>query len=80
MASASTSALLYATVVSSQGQGLVPEDAKELRHHVKNGKGFINPWESYRERSAWEIIKAMLWSVVRRLSSGSPADKLQGVG
>lgn len=62
MASASTSAVLYATVVSaSQLTGAVPEDAKDLAHHAKGGKGFVNPWESYREQSVPQILGALLW-------------------
>ncbi|KAK5140559.1 hypothetical protein LTR04_002948 [Oleoguttula sp. CCFEE 6159] len=57
MSSGSVSAALYAAVTSpSQAAGAVPEEAKELRHHLKNGKGFVNPWESYRESTAWQII------------------------
>ncbi|KAK5018080.1 hypothetical protein LTR60_001652, partial [Cryomyces antarcticus] len=56
MSSGSVSAALYAAVTSpSQAAGAVPEEAKELRHHLKNGKGFVNPWESYRESTAWQI-------------------------
>lgn len=41
----------------------VPESAKDLAHHEKNGKGFINPWESYNDRSGWAIGWAMLMYV-----------------
>ncbi|KAK0662388.1 N-acyl-phosphatidylethanolamine-hydrolyzing phospholipase D [Lasiodiplodia hormozganensis] len=62
MASASTSAVLYATVVSaSQLTGAVPEDASDLAHHAKGGKGFVNPWDSYREQSVPQILGALLW-------------------
>ena len=65
MASASTSAILYATVVSAADvTGAVPEDSVEKKHHLKGGKGFVNPWESYREQSVWQIGSAMLWLVV----------------
>ena len=62
MASASTAAVLYATVIStSQITGAVPEDAPDLKHHVKGGKGFRNPWESYREWGVLQISSQMLW-------------------
>ncbi|EOD49948.1 zn-dependent hydrolase oxidoreductase family [Neofusicoccum parvum] len=62
MSSASTSALLYATTISaSQVTGAVPEDAKELAHHAKGGKGFLNPWESYNEMSVPVLLGKMIW-------------------
>ena len=62
MSSSSTSAILYSAAISpSQGSYAVPEDADDRAHHLKQGKGFINPWSSYRERSAWQIMKALLW-------------------
>ena len=60
MAGASTSAALIAVVSATTAGGAVPEDAAERRHHAKDGKGFINPWDSYREWSAPGIIKALL--------------------
>lgn len=62
MSTASTSAALYAAVVSSsQATGAVPEEANELRHHLKDDKGFVNPWDSYREMSAFRIVRALIW-------------------
>ena len=62
MESGSTSAALYAVVSSPlQATGAEPEEAKELRHHVKDGKGFVNPWDSYIERSGPQIGRAMIW-------------------
>lgn len=67
MASASTSAVLYATVVSaSQWTGAVPEDAKDLAHHVKGGKGFVNPWQSYQELSVPRLLSGLLWYIQSR--------------
>jgi hypothetical protein len=61
MASASTAAVLYASVISaSQLLGKQPEDAEELKHHVKGGKGFINPWPSFTEHNAWWFMRSML--------------------
>lgn len=68
MSSASTSAALYATVISaSQFTSAVPEDAKDLAHHAKGGKGFLNPWDSYREMSVPQILRTMLWCVCTRV-------------
>jgi len=62
MESASTSSALYAAVTSPlQATGVTPEEAKELRHHVKGGKGFINPWDSYIEQSGWQIGRKLIW-------------------
>ncbi|KAL9074154.1 MAG: hypothetical protein Q9157_004483 [Trypethelium eluteriae] len=69
MSSASTSVALYAAVSApAQAIGAKPEEAKELRHHLQNGKGFINPWPSFNERSVRELVGAMAW---RRLSGKS---------
>ncbi|KAL9075170.1 MAG: hypothetical protein Q9161_001856 [Pseudevernia consocians] len=62
MESQSTSAVLYATISSPMRSiGAVPKDSKELRHHIKNGKGFLNPWDSYIEQSVPQILRALLW-------------------
>lgn len=61
MASATTSALLYATVSSPGAKSAQPSDAQEKRHHNKHGKGFVNPWDSYTDRSARQLIGAMAW-------------------
>ncbi|KAI9685337.1 MAG: hypothetical protein M1820_010818 [Bogoriella megaspora] len=68
MSSASTSALLYATVSSPGQAGAKPENAKDLEHHLKDGKGFRNPWESYREWAVFAILKTMIW---RQLSGAA---------
>lgn len=62
MSSASTSAALYAAAISttSQTASPVPEESSELRHHVKGGKGFVNPWDSYNDRTAFQIVKALI--------------------
>jgi hypothetical protein len=62
MSAASTSAALYASVISaSQVTGAVPEDAADLRHHLKHGKGFRNPWDSFVDPIGPKIIMQMLW-------------------
>lgn len=61
MSSASTAMALYATVVStSHATEAVPEDVKELRHHAKGGKGFINPWPSFLDRNVLAIGTSMI--------------------
>lgn len=55
-------AALYAVVSNPTQVGAVPEDAKEKKHHLKNGKGFVNPWDSHVEIGVWELlVKGMLW-------------------
>ncbi|KAF2761375.1 Zn-dependent hydrolase/oxidoreductase [Pseudovirgaria hyperparasitica] len=62
MSSASTSNALYAAAISSsQLTKAIPEEAKELRHHQKNGKGFLNPWKSWNEQSAFKIISTVIY-------------------
>jgi hypothetical protein len=57
MASASTVVALYASAISaSQRLGPKPEDAHELKHHKNGGKTFVNPWESFLDRSFREIL------------------------
>ncbi|KAF2025993.1 Metallo-hydrolase/oxidoreductase [Setomelanomma holmii] len=52
---------LYAAVSNPSQIAAEPEDAKDKRHHLKNGKGFTNPWESYQELTFWGFAKASLW-------------------
>lgn len=66
MSGAGTAAALYAVTVSSSSiTGAVPEEAQDKKHHLKDGKGFTNPWESWRNMSAPQIMKAMIWQVSR---------------
>lgn len=57
------SAGLYAVVTNPAQIGAKPEGADEKKHHLKNGKGFVNPWDSYRELSPFRMLTAMLWYV-----------------
>ncbi|KAF2190933.1 N-acyl-phosphatidylethanolamine-hydrolyzing phospholipase D [Zopfia rhizophila CBS 207.26] len=59
------SAALYAVVTGPGQIGAQPEDAGEKKHHLKGGKGFRNPWDSFQEPSALKIIVSLLW---RRIS------------
>lgn len=61
MSDGSTSSALYAVVTNPTAAGAVPEDIKERSHHLKNGKGFVNPWPSYRQIAGPRIGMAMLW-------------------
>jgi N-acyl-phosphatidylethanolamine-hydrolysing phospholipase D len=58
---------LYA-VVSNPSQVLSqPEEAAAKAHHLKNGKGFTNPWESYTELTPF----TMLWGLFMYVSPSS---------
>ncbi|KAK4964397.1 hypothetical protein LTR66_012306 [Elasticomyces elasticus] len=61
MAAGSTSAALLAIITNPAQAAAVPEDTEELKHHLKEGKGFVNPWDSYIERGGWEIGRKMAW-------------------
>lgn len=66
MSSSATAAALYAATVSSSAiTGATPEEAKEKRHHVKDGKGFINPWDSWKEMPGPAIAREMIWYATR---------------
>ena len=56
------SALLNAIVTSPEILSKRPESAALKAHHNKSGKGFINPWPSYVERSGPEIISKIIWA------------------
>jgi len=62
--SASTSSLLYAVVSQPGANAAVPDQTGEKAHHAKDGKGFVNPWPSYRDMAGFAIGKAMLWCVL----------------
>jgi len=62
MSGAATAAALYAATISPAAvMGATPEDAKEKSHHLKDGKGFINPWDSWKETPGYAIMKAIIW-------------------
>ncbi|KAB8339032.1 hypothetical protein FH972_021968 [Carpinus fangiana] len=64
MSGSSAAAALYAMTTSTT-LGAVPENVKDLTHHAKEGKGYRNPWDSYRDFTASGILKALM---MRRLS------------
>ncbi len=66
MSSSATAAALYAATVSSSAiTGASPEEVKEKRHHVKDGKGFVNPWDSWKEMQGPAIAREMIWYAAR---------------
>ncbi|KAI4170509.1 MAG: hypothetical protein LQ343_004886 [Gyalolechia ehrenbergii] len=68
MSSSGTAAALYAATVSPASvTGAVPEDAKGRQHHLKDGKGFTNPWDSWKEMGGFAIG----WAMAKRRITGS---------
>lgn len=64
MSASGTAASLYAATISpSSIVGAEPEEAKDNRHHLKDGKGFDNPWDSWKNMSGPAIGRAMAWYV-----------------
>ena len=64
MSSSATATALYAATIStSLITSAVPEEAKDKKHHLKDGKGFTNPWDSWKNMSGPAIGKALLWYV-----------------
>jgi N-acyl-phosphatidylethanolamine-hydrolysing phospholipase D len=55
------SAGLYAVVSNPAQMGAEPEDAKDKAHHLKGGKGFRNPWDSFKEMSIGKLFYEMGW-------------------
>ena len=58
--SGTITAMLTATVAQTPRPGIEPEEAKERRHHLKDGKGFTNPWDSWGDLSASKIVWGLL--------------------
>jgi N-acyl-phosphatidylethanolamine-hydrolysing phospholipase D len=57
---AGISTALYAAVSNPAQLAAQPEEAKEKAHHLKNGRGFTNPWDSYRELTLFQYMKNTL--------------------
>jgi N-acyl-phosphatidylethanolamine-hydrolysing phospholipase D len=64
MGGAGIGAGLYAMVSNPAQVAAQPEDAKDKAHHLKNAKGFINPWDSFVETSPFQFMRMMFWSVL----------------
>jgi hypothetical protein len=61
---------LYAAVSTPTQGAAQPEDATDKAHHLKNGKGFTNPWDSYIESNAFQVFKTLIWLVGLGPNSG----------
>ena len=62
MSGGMTAALVYAcTMTSPTALGAVPEGSEAKAHHLKGGKGFTNPWESWRDFTPPQMLKKMIW-------------------
>jgi hypothetical protein len=60
MSGGTIAAALYAATFSAPAAlGAVPEDTEKKAHHLKNGKGFTNPWDSWKEFTARNILWSM---------------------
>ena len=59
-----TSSILHAVVGSPSNASAVPSEAADKAHHNKNGTGFVNPWDSYKEQNARQIVSAILWRMI----------------
>ncbi|KAH7070260.1 N-acyl-phosphatidylethanolamine-hydrolyzing phospholipase D [Paraphoma chrysanthemicola] len=60
---------LYAVVLQSEEEGKgkgVPDDVAEKKHHLKNGKGFRNPWDSYGDLTPWGFFWNTFWRKITR--------------
>jgi len=58
----SNAAALYTVAVSvPSGTAAVPDDTRELKHHLKDGKGFRNPWDSWHEPQIFKLFKSLAW-------------------
>ena len=38
-----------------------PEEADDKKHHLKGGKGFVNPWDSFTDINVAKTGFTMLW-------------------
>ncbi|KAH9844808.1 Beta-lactamase superfamily domain [Teratosphaeria destructans] len=56
-----TSTMLSAVVGSPAIASATPSDVTEKAHHNKHGKGFINPWDSYKDWKPMDIMGKMIW-------------------
>ena len=55
-----TAAIYAATFEAPVDADGAPEEARKHSHHNPNGKGFINPWESWGAVSPMAIGKEMI--------------------
>lgn len=50
-----------AVIRSSAKRHAQPEDAELRKHHLKGGKGFRNPWDSFVDFSLFSAMKNIFW-------------------
>ncbi|KAL8636558.1 MAG: hypothetical protein Q9228_006056 [Teloschistes exilis] len=68
MSSSGTAAALYAaTIAPASVAAMIPEEAMDKPHHLQNGKGFHNPWDSWKEMSGPQIG----WAMAKRKITGT---------
>ena len=53
-----------ASVVTPENPSSSPEDIDTKSHHLKNGKGFTNPWPRYESSSMWMSNLLLLPSIL----------------
>ncbi len=61
---ATTGAAMYAVAVSNpEKTHPVPDDAitREKKHHVKGGKEFVNPWDSFVQIDFYNLVIKGVW-------------------
>jgi hypothetical protein len=61
LAGGAASAALYAVVSNPTQVGAKPEEAAAKAHHLRNGKGFTNPWDSYEDMSGPWVLMQLFW-------------------
>ncbi|RFU35354.1 hypothetical protein B7463_g987, partial [Scytalidium lignicola] len=58
-------ALYTSTVTKPSALGAVPEDAVDKAHHLKEGKGFWNPWPSCADVTVVDIFRDSIWARIK---------------
>lgn len=58
----------YAVVSSPAQMVSQPEGTEDKAHHLQDGKGFTNPWDSYVQASTFQVLKTLFWSVPNSLT------------
>ncbi|TVY86763.1 N-acyl-phosphatidylethanolamine-hydrolyzing phospholipase D [Lachnellula willkommii] len=63
MSSGMTAVVMYATMTAPTALSAVPEETKDKAHHLKNGKGFRNPWDSCIEQNPIKLTTTLAWNL-----------------
>ncbi len=45
---------------AARGQEIAIDEKPDKRHHSEDGKGFINPWDSFNKVSRFEMLRRLL--------------------